>query len=191
VERVTRRPRDDRDLLVAARTDPDAFGVFYDRHAAGLIRHLRRRGLTAELALDLAAESFAAALESVDRYVPGPEPGVAWLYGIAHHVLAHSARRGRIADEARRRLAVPRLAVTDAGLARVDELASVEHGDDALARALDELPAEHRDAVLARIVDDRDYADIARELRCSEQLVRQRVSRGLGRLRGALGGPRT
>lgn len=182
MEPARRRPQDDRDLLVAARTDPQAFAVFYDRHAPGLVRHFRRRGLTAELAL-----------ESLDRYVPGPEPGVAWLYGIARHVLANGARRGRIDDGARRRLGVPRLAVTDAGLARIDELTSVGDGDgdDALERALDELPAEHRRAVLARVVDDRDYADIAAELQCSEHLVRQRVSRGLGRLRSVLQGDRT
>lgn len=86
---------------------------------------------------------------------------------------------------------MPRLSVTDAGLARLDELTSFEDGNDALAVALDELPAEHRDAVMARIVEDRDYADIAAELQCSEHLVRQRVSRGLGRLRSALQGPRT
>jgi RNA polymerase sigma-70 factor (ECF subfamily) len=191
VERVPRRPRDDRDLLVAARTDPGSFGVFYDRHAAALVRHYRRRGLPADLALDLTAETFAAALESLDRYVPGPEPAAAWLYGIAHHVLSRSARRGRIDDEARRRMGVPHLTVTDEGLARIDELTSVRDGDDLLAGALDELPAAHREAVLARVVDDRDYAEIARELQCSEQLVRQRVSRGLGRLRSALGGDRS
>lgn len=191
VQRSRRQPRDDRDLLVAACTDPQSFALFYDRHAAGLVRHFRRRGLTADLALDLAAETFATALESVDRYEPGPEPAIAWLYGVAHNLLRHSARRGQIDDRARRRLGVPPLGVTDASLARVDELTSVKDGSDALAQALDELPAEHRDAILARVVDDRDYADIASELQCSEQLVRQRVSRGLGRLRNALQGPRT
>lgn len=179
--------RDDRDLLVAARTDPDAFGVFYDRHAAGVVRHFRRRGLRIDLALDLMAETFAAALESIDRYQPGPEPAAAWLYGIGHHVLAQSARRGRIADEARRRLHVPRRTITDAGIARIDDDISSDR-DDPLVLALADLPAAHRDAVWARIVDERDYAEIAADMRCSEHLVRQRVSRGLSRLRDALPG---
>lgn len=70
MQRDRRQPREDRDLLVAARTDPEAFARFYDRHNAGLIRHFRRRGLTPDLALDLAAETFATALESLDRYKP-------------------------------------------------------------------------------------------------------------------------
>ncbi|MEV4419125.1 RNA polymerase sigma factor [Patulibacter sp. NPDC049589] len=178
--------RDDRELLVAARTDPDAFGAFYDRHADGLLRHFRRRGLQTDLALDLVAETFAAALESLERYAPGPEPAAAWLYGIGHHVLASSARRGRIGDDARRRMHVPRLSVTDLGIAAIDDRA--DSGDDPLLLALAELPDDHRQAVWARIVDDRDYADIATDMRCSEHLVRQRVSRGLRRLRDVLQG---
>jgi DNA-directed RNA polymerase specialized sigma24 family protein len=38
------------------------------------------------------------------------------------------------------------------------------------------------------VLEERDYGDIARELRCSEAVVRQRVSRGLGRLRRQIGG---
>lgn len=180
-------PRDDRDLLVAARTDPEAFGAFYDRHATGLVRHFRRRGLHTDLALDLMAETFAAALESIDRYTPGPEPAAAWLYGIGHHVLAQSARRGRIADDARTRLHIPRRTVTDPGIARIEN-DTTAGADDPLMIALAELPAEHRYALWARIVDDRDYGEIAADLRCSEHLVRQRVSRGLRRLRDVLPG---
>lgn len=180
-------PQDDRDLLIAARSDPEAFGRFYDRHAAALVRHFQRRGLRAELALDLMAETFAAALEGLDRYRPGPEPGAAWLYGIGHHVLAQSARRGRIADEARARLHVPRQAVTDAGIAAIEN-SRFTGEDDPLIAALQLLPEDQQKAIWARIVDDRDYSSIAAEMHCSEHLVRKRVSRGLKRLRSALPG---
>jgi RNA polymerase sigma-70 factor (ECF subfamily) len=36
------------------------------------------------------------------------------------------------------------------------------------------------------VVDERDYPDIARDLRCSEAVVRERVSRGLTALRDEL-----
>jgi RNA polymerase sigma-70 factor (ECF subfamily) len=48
------------------------------------------------------------------------------------------------------------------------------------------LPDGEREALKARIVDERGYAEIAVELRCSELVVRKRVSRGLGRLRKQL-----
>ncbi len=43
-----------------------------------------------------------------------------------------------------------------------------------------------RDAVRARVVDERTYASIAAEMRCSELVIRKRVSRGLARLRKSL-----
>jgi RNA polymerase sigma-70 factor (ECF subfamily) len=51
------------------------------------------------------------------------------------------------------------------------------------------LPPAQRDAVLARVVQERPYAEIADEMRCSELLVRQRVSRGLRALRDQIEEP--
>jgi RNA polymerase sigma factor (sigma-70 family) len=53
---------------------------------------------------------------------------------------------------------------------------------------MNELPDDERRAVLSRVVHERSYRDIASELSCSEMVVRKRVSRGLSRLRGRLGG---
>jgi DNA-directed RNA polymerase specialized sigma24 family protein len=52
---------------------------------------------------------------------------------------------------------------------------------------LDALPAEQRAAVRGRVIDGRDYAELARELDCTELVVRQRVSRGLRTLRTLAG----
>lgn len=56
--------------------------------------------------------------------------------------------------------------------------------------ALETLPGEQRQAIEARVVHEREYLEIAQELRCSEALVRQRVSRGLRTLRSRLAGKR-
>ncbi|HEX3874794.1 MAG TPA: sigma-70 family RNA polymerase sigma factor, partial [Solirubrobacteraceae bacterium] len=95
-----------------------------------------------------------------------------------------SLRRGRIEDDARRRLGVEPTPLTDADLLAVDERAAA--GDDALGLALAELPEETRLALVARVVDERAYEEIAAELDCSEHVVRQRVHRGLARLRARL-----
>ena len=55
--------RDDDALLVAAADDPDAFAAFYRLHVRGVIAYFRRRVRDAELAADLTAETFAAALD--------------------------------------------------------------------------------------------------------------------------------
>jgi RNA polymerase sigma-70 factor (ECF subfamily) len=106
------------------------------------------------------------------------------VLGIARSKLLESRRRGRVEDRARRRLGFEPEALDDEDLARVDELAAAE--GRAVLGLVEELPARQRDAVRSHVLEDRDYAEIARDLNCSEMVVRQRVSRGLARLREQL-----
>lgn len=175
--------REDDELLARfAAGDACAFVAFYRRHLAAVLGYCLRRTGDPELTADLTAEVFAAALLAAERYRPGERPARAWLYGIAAHKLADSRRRGRVEDEARRRLSLEPLAIDDEDLARVEQLAAAETSEP-LASAIDSLPAEQRDAVLARVIEERPYDEIAAEMECSELLVRQRVSRGLRKLR--------
>jgi RNA polymerase sigma factor (sigma-70 family) len=72
----------------------------------------------------------------------------------------------------------------DVDLERIDELGD---GSEALMRMLEELPEDQREAVRARVLEERPYEEIAGRLSCSAAVVRQRVSRGLARLRDQLG----
>jgi RNA polymerase sigma factor (sigma-70 family) len=176
--------RSDDELLVAtAGGDADAFARFYERRIALVLSVLARRTGSCELAADLAAETFAAALLGCRRFRPGGPPAAAWLLGIAQNKLRESARRQRVVDEARRRLGMPVLSLDDEDLLRVEELA----GDRGIVlRLLDELPRAQREAVRARVLDDAEYHELATRLGCSEQVARQHVSRGLRRLRTQL-----
>jgi len=162
--------------------DPEAFVAFYRRHLAAVLGFFLRRTGDPELTADLTAEVFAAALLAADRYRPGERPALAWLYGIAAHKLADSRQRGRVESKARRRLSLEPLMVDDTELARVEEIADRGAAEAALLA----LPPAQRDAVLARVVDEKPYADIAAQMRCSELLVRQRVSRGLRTMRAQM-----
>jgi RNA polymerase sigma factor (sigma-70 family) len=173
--------RTDGQLLVATATEPEAFAIFYRRHVRGMLAFFRRRVPSAEVALDLTAETFAAALESSSRYELRPEPARGWLYGIAWNKLHEAQRRGRADDAARRALGMAPIVLTDEGIKRVEALA----GEPALGR-LHELPADQRDAIRGRVVDERTYEEIAGEMRCSESVVRKRVSRGLRAMRAKL-----
>jgi RNA polymerase sigma factor (sigma-70 family) len=171
--------RTDEQLLASAAQDSEAFALFYRRHVERVLRYFLARAAGPEQAADLMAETFAAAYIAVGRFRPGPEPPVAWLFTIAQRKLIDAHRRGRVAERARRRLALEPLILDDDDLARIDELAHA-YGVEALLHGLS---AAERDAVIARVVDGRSYADIAVELNCSPLVVRQRVSRGLRRVR--------
>jgi RNA polymerase sigma factor (sigma-70 family) len=172
----------DEELLRAARRAPAAFGVFYERYEERMLRYFMARVGDAEVAADLTAETFAAALGGAHRYRPRKGPAAAWLFGIARNTLAMSRRRGRVEDRARRTIGAPVLELTDDVLARIEAL---ERGP--ALELVEELPPDERTAVRARVVDERDYGEIAKDLRCSEAVVRKRVSRGLARMRDRLG----
>src|ERR1700761_8582025 len=158
-------PRTDGELLAATVTDPEAFAVFYRRHVRGVLSFFRRRVESAEVAFDLTAETFAAALEATPRYEPRPEPARGWLYGIAWNKLHEARRRGRADDSARRALGMAPIAISDEGLTRIEALA----GGRAL-RLLEALPPAQRNAVRARVLDERADDGIAEEPRCSESV---------------------
>jgi RNA polymerase sigma-70 factor (ECF subfamily) len=175
------RDSSDERLLVEARRSAEAFAELYRRYEGAMLGYFVRRVRSPDLAADLAAETFAQALASCRKYRVRKGPAAAWLFGIARHVLARSLERGRVEDRARRRACLPALSLTDEALEAVLAYGS---GLDAEVEALlARLPSPQREAVRARVIDERGYAEIATELRCSESVVRKRVSRGLAALR--------
>jgi RNA polymerase sigma-70 factor (ECF subfamily) len=173
--------RDDEALLHATAADPDAFAMFYRRHATVVLGYLRRRTGDVETGADLAAETFARALTDAARFDSARGPARAWLFGIANHVLSAHHRRGHAESRARGRLGIRELAFTPDELARADEMLDARLGGS-LAALVADLPAGEREAVLARVVQEREYDEIADATGMTPAAVRQRVSRGLRRL---------
>ncbi len=171
----------DAELLELTATCPEAFGVFYSRHAKSVTAYLEARVTDVETALDLTAEVFEAALIGRHRFQPEVAPARAWLYGIAHFKVARSLRRRAIDRANAWRLGVPVLTYTDEAIEEVER--ALDSSRDELVADLDLLPAAEREAVLARVVDERSYREIAEEAQVNVAAIRQRVSRGLARLR--------
>ena len=172
----------DEDLLQRSPAEPAAFGEFYRRHERSILAYFRQRCRDAELAADLTAETFAAALISARRYRAGREPAVAWLFGIARNKLLEARRRGAVEDRARRRLGMEPLVLHDEMLARIDRLADSGWAAELLAG----LPTDQATAIRARVIQEQSYEAIAANLRCSPSVVRKRVSRGLATLRSTI-----
>jgi RNA polymerase sigma factor (sigma-70 family) len=174
---------DDELVVRLARGDGAAFAPLYRTYLPLVLRWTLRATRDRELAADLTAEVFAAALLASRRYRPEAGPVGAWLIGIANNKLRDSQRRNRVENSARHKLGIQPIALVDADLERVDELVGM---DDRLQALTQRLPAEQRTAIVARVIDERSYEEIAAELQCSESVVRQRVSRGLRTLRSEL-----
>lgn len=174
-------------LLALSRSDASAFAAVYRRFERPLLGFFMKATGRPELAADLMAETFARALESVESYDPARGSAEQWLFGIARNVLGSSRREGQVQSAARARLGLTPLVVDDHAAETIERLGLEE---ERALPALAALPEQQRDAVQARVVREMDYAEIAGELRCSEAVVRQRVSRGLRSLRTRLAGER-
>jgi DNA-directed RNA polymerase specialized sigma24 family protein len=120
---MNRFSRPDEVLLRAARAgDGQAFGEFYKRRRALVLAYLRPRVSDAEIAADLLAETFAAALLAVgDTRRAIPDQPAAWLMTIARNKLIDSIRRGRVEQAARDQLALAPLEIDDQDLARIEQ----------------------------------------------------------------------
>ncbi|MDA0160847.1 sigma-70 family RNA polymerase sigma factor [Solirubrobacter ginsenosidimutans] len=158
---------------------PEAFAAFYREHERLLLGFFMRRTGQPELAADLTAETFAAALVSVRKFDPARGPAVGWLLGIAANQFRKACEKGSVEDRARRRLGMPTMVLEDEALKRIERIS----GDERVQQLLTHLPPDQALAIRARVIDERSYGSIAAELRCSPSVVRQRVSRGLATLR--------
>ena len=170
-------------LAAIAGRDGAAFAVFYRRHLPTVLAFLIRETRDREAAADLAAEVFAAVLLAAGRYNEQGSSATPWVLGIARNKLLMSFRRGRVEARARHRLGFQAIALDDVDLDRIEELAQ---GGGRLAGLVEELPEDERVAVRSRVLEERPYREIATELRCSEMVIRKRVSRGLARMRDQL-----
>jgi RNA polymerase sigma-70 factor (ECF subfamily) len=178
------RRASDGELLRVCESQPEAFREIYRRHERVVVAFLARRTRNAELAADLTAETFARALLSAGRFrAHGDEPAIGWLLGIARNTWLHVLERGRNERSACRRLGIEPAAISDASLERIEAFIDAEHPDNPLLALLEQLPPRQREAVRAHVLEERPYEEVAQRLGISQATVRQRVSRGLARLR--------
>lgn len=159
-------------------TEPDGFADFVSAHSRSMLRTAYLLTGDAHLAADLVQESLARLWPRWDRVRDGhPE---AYLRTIMVHLHSSWWRRkwrGEIPSES-----PPDRARTTDGV--VPERLDVD-----LARALLTLPVGQRRVVVLRYAEDLSVDQVAAELGCSTGTVKSQASKGLARLREALGDP--
>jgi RNA polymerase sigma factor (sigma-70 family) len=184
--RLSKEPDELLIALTARQAEKDAFAVFFDRHHAKVTGWLYSHTGNADIADDLAAETFATAFLKVNQFDPRRGNARNWLFGIARITLLASYRQHAIEQTARRQLGVIVPIYHDD--AWLEAEARLEETLDQLVAGLDHLSADERDAVIARIAEDRSYSDLASGARTTEQAIRKRVSRALKKLRRRMAG---
>lgn len=176
-------------LLSAARHDGEAFGRFYDRNHRRVLAFFLRRTASPQVAAELTAETFAAALAGLHRYQPALGGGRAWLFGIATNQFKQWLRRGRVERSYLQRVGASLPTASHDDLAEIERLVDFAAVAPLLRDALGSLTPGVRAAVELRILDQLPYREVAERLMCSEVNARVRVARGLSRLAALMESP--
>ena len=79
----------ERDLVIQAKSDPEAFGELYRRHVDRIYNYHYRHTSNRADAEDLTSRTFYRALRSLQSYRETGAPFQAWLYRIAHNLLVN------------------------------------------------------------------------------------------------------
>jgi RNA polymerase sigma-70 factor, ECF subfamily len=176
-----RIPSDAELLAAVAEGDPEAFGALYDEHVPWLLVRLRQRTTDADLADQIAQETFLVVWRDAGRFQGRGEVG-AWIWGIAIRRLLDvqrgQAAQGRLAGLlGRRRL-------PDAASAEEQALVAIEHRD--VIRALNRLAPELQVVLQATVLDGLSTREAAALLGIPAGTVKTRARRARARLRQEL-----
>jgi RNA polymerase sigma-70 factor (ECF subfamily) len=162
-------------LVERAKVDPDAFGVLYDRHLAGVYRYVYARLHNAAAAEDVTAEVFIKALRNIGRYQARGRPFACWLYRIAANAVADHFRHEPESRELPEGLPDREAQV---------ETSAIRHLEvDDIWRLVARLPRQQRLAMRLRFGEDRSLKESAQIMGKSEPAVKLLIYRAVGRLR--------
>ena len=172
----------DDELAERAKTESDAFGVLYDRHVKRIYNYVYYRVGRSQEAEDLTERVFMQALENLPRYEFRGAPFSAWLFRIAHNLVANWHR-----DTGRH----PTATVDEVSQwedRRADPpgeaLGSEERRE--LRDAIGRLPADRQQLLVMKFVEARSNNEIAQEMRRTEGAVKALLHRTLVALRQEL-----
>ena len=170
---------DEQALIAQAKTDKEAFGQLYERYVERIYNYVYYRTGNHADAEDLTARIFERAMKSMVRYEDKGAPFSAWLYRIAHNLVANHHR-----DRSRRR----EISLDDLTQWRVEQSGPeaetmLLEDKEKLLRVMRQLPADRQELLILKFVDRLSNAEIGEILGRSEGAIKSLYFRTLIALR--------
>jgi RNA polymerase sigma-70 factor (ECF subfamily) len=173
---------DDQVLSLAAQGDLEAFGVLYERYVDRIYNYIYYRTGNHEDAEDLTSRVFFRALKHIGNYTDRGLPISAWLYRIAHNLVANWHR-----DKSRRHeVSLDRISF-GGGDGEHPELALIKNEDkDHLLQIIRKLPPERQELLVLKFVINLSNAEIGQIMGRTEGAIKSLYHRTLVGLRDEL-----
>lgn len=172
----------DTELVQLAKTDKDAFGALYERYVKKIYNYVYYRTGNQHDAEDLTSRVFFRAMSHIENYVERGVPFQAWLYRIAHNLIANWHR-----DRGRRKI-IPLDEYVVAGLRSdaPDKSAEDAEEQDQLLAAIRRLPEDRQLLLSLKFIDQLSNAEIGEIMDRTEGAIKSLYHRTLIALRDDL-----
>ncbi len=170
-------------LTNASRGDREAFGILYERYIERIFSYVYYRTGNLHDAEDLTARVFQRAMNHIRNYTDRGVPFSAWLYRIAHNLVANWHR-----DRSRRQeIPLNEVPVLPSREDRPEATLVRSQAQDALLKMIRQLPAERQTLLILKFVENLSNAEIGHIMGRSEGAVKSLYHRTLLALRDELG----
>jgi RNA polymerase sigma-70 factor (ECF subfamily) len=169
-------------LLRASQGDLEAFGVLYEKYVERIFNYVYYRTGNVHDAEDLTARVFYRALHHIHTYTNRGVPFSAWLYRIAHNLVANWHR-----DRSRHQEIPLSDAPTIHYKGEPPEVALMQTQErDALLRLIRQLPSERQHLLILKFLEHMSNSEIGETMGRSEGAVKSLYHRTLLALRDEL-----
>ncbi len=169
-------------LIELARRDSEAFGELYRRTVDRIYTYIYYRTGNAADAEDLTARTFHQALSNLHRYTDQGVPFVAWLYRIAHNLVAnHHRSRSRW-----RTTPLDDLELTGKPAENPERAAEVSERKQALWSAIRRQPEDRQRLLILKFADRLSNEEIGQLMGRTESSIKSLYFRTLKALKADL-----
>jgi RNA polymerase sigma-70 factor (ECF subfamily) len=170
-------------LTRASQGDRDAFGLLYGRYIDRIFNYVYYRTGNLHDAEDLTARVFQRAMNHIKNYTDRGVPFSAWLYRIAHNLVANWHR-----DRSRRQeIPISDIPVLPSKGDHPERNLVRSQEQDALLKFIRRLPGERQNLLILKFVENMSNAEIGAIMGRSEGAVKSLYHRTLLALRDQLG----
>jgi RNA polymerase sigma-70 factor (ECF subfamily) len=175
--------KDENALLLAAQGDQEAFGALYERYVGRIYNYIYYRTGNQHDAEDLTARVFFRALGHIEHYTDRGLPFSAWLYRIAHNLVANWHR-----DNSRRKeVPLEEIILVRQGIEHPEILLMQSEEQESLLDIIRELPPERQQLLILKFAEHLSNAEIGQIMGRSEGAVKSLYHRTLLSLRDEFG----
>ena len=173
---------EDGELVALAKRDKRAFGELYERHLSNIYSYVYYRTGNVHDAEDLTAKVFLRALSHIGNYVDRGAPFQAWLYRIAHNLVANWHR-----DQGRRKIiALDDYAAQSLKSEAPQRLSEEREDAKELLEAVRRLPPDRQQLLLLKFLQQMSNAEIGSVMGRTEGAIKSLYHRTLLALRDDL-----